>query len=301
MRAYAGYFYILLAAVCWGMLGPVGRFALESGITPLEIGFWRAALACIFFISYAARNKMLKLACARDLGAFILFGVFSLAIFFVSYQYAVKYGGAALASVLLYTAPAWVAVFARIFFKDRLTPVIVAAIGMSLIGIAFISFSSGMPGNAETPMPDAGNATAFSMAGVLFGLLAGLLYSTHYVVTKLYLNRYTVYTLYGYGTLFAAIALLPFVDFAPKSSGDWAALVFLGLICTAGAYWVYCEGMKRLEPTKAAVLATLEPVIATAAAWLMWDEVFSFAGWIGAALIIIAVLVLVLGSRKDSA
>lgn len=300
MRTYAGYLFILLAAVCWGLLGPVGRFALESGISPLEIGFWRAALACIFFIGYAARNKMLKLDSARDLGVFVLFGVFSLAIFFVSYQYAVKYGGAALASVLLYTAPAWVAVFSRLFFKNRLTPLVVTAIGVSLLGIAFISFSDGLPGDTGNTIPDTGNAT-FTMAGVLFGLLAGLLYSTHYVVTKLYLNRYTVYTLYGYGTLFGAIALLPFVEFAPKSPGDWTALAFLGLICTASAYWVYCEGMKRLEPTKAAVLATLEPVIATAAAWLMWDEMFSFAGWIGAALIIIAVLVLVLGSRKDPA
>lgn len=291
MRAYAGYFFILLAALCWGLLGPVGRFALESGITPLEVGFWRAALACILFIGYASRHRMLKLHSVRDLGVFAVFGAISLGVFFVSYQYAVKYGGAALASVLLYTAPAWVAVFSRVFFKDRITPLIAAAIGMSLAGTAFISFSSGTPADSSA-------AGSFSLAGVLFGLLAGLLYSTHYIFTKIYLGRYTVFTLYGYGTLFGALALLPFVEFAPKSPGDWASLCFLGMICTACAYWTYCEGMKRLEPTKAAVLATLEPVIATAAAWLMWDEMFSFAGWLGAALIIIAVLVLVVGSSN---
>ena len=292
MRSYAGYFFILLAAACWGLLGPVGRFALESGVSPLEVGFWRAALACIFFMAYAAGHKMLKLDSVRDIGAFVLFGVFSIALFFVSFQYAVKYGGAALAAVLLYTAPAWVAVFSRLFFKNRITPLMAAAIGISLAGIACISFSGG-----PAEGPDAGEA--FSVAGVLFGLLAGLMYSTHYIVTKLYLGRYTVYTLYGYGTLFGALVLLPFVEFAPKSAGDWASLSFLGLVCTAGAYWAYCEGMKRLDPTRAAVLATVEPVIATFAAWLLWDEIFSLAGWIGAALIIAAVLLLVLGSKQE--
>lgn len=294
MRSYAGYFFILLAALCWGLLGPVGRFALESGVSPLEVGFWRAALACIFFIAYAGSHRMLKLDSVRDLAAFALFGAFSLGIFFVSYQYAVKYGGAALASVLLYTAPAWVAVFSRIFFKSRITPLMASAIGIALAGVAFISFSGGADVAADGP-------GAPGLAGILFGLLAGLLYSTHYIVTKVYLGRYTVYTLYGYGTLFGALALLPFVDFAPKSAGDWASLSFLGLICTAGAYWAYCEGMKRMDPTRAAVLATLEPVIATFAAWLLWDEVFNVMGWVGAVLIIAAVLTLVLGSKKETA
>ena len=44
--------------------------------------------------------------------------------------------GAALASVLLYTAPAWVVVLARIFFKEALTPVKLGALVLTqAIGI----------------------------------------------------------------------------------------------------------------------------------------------------------------------
>lgn len=279
----------------------MGRFALQSGIEPLEIGFWRAALACVFFIAYASRKKMLKIDAVRDIGVFAVFGVFSLGLFFVAFQYSVKYSGAAMAAVLLYTAPAWVALLARIFFKDRLTPPMAAAIAMSLVGVACICFSGGTPEAAPDAASGAGLALEkFSMVGVLFGLLSGLLYSTHYIYTKIYLPRYTVYTIYGYGALFGALALLPFVTFASKSPADWAVLFFLGSICTAGAYMAYCEGMKRLKPTQAAVLATFEPVVATAAAWLLWGEVFSLAGWLGATLIIAAVLLLIAVSDKNS-
>lgn len=300
MRDYLGYLFIFLAAICWAFIGPVGRFAMEAGVEPLEVAFWRAAVAGFFFLLYAAYSRTLKLNSGRDLLVFAVFGACALGGFFGSYQYAVQHGGAALSSVLLYTAPAWVAVFSRIFFKDRLTLAKSAAIGIALTGVALISFS-GPSDDAALGIAD-GNAGSVSALGVLFGLLSGLLYSTHYVFAKKYLSAYTVYTMYGYAMLFGALTLFPFVRFTDKGPFEWFVVLFVGLVCTFAAYLFYCAGMKRLDPTRAAVLATLEPVVATAAAWWLWDEYFAFGGWIGAALIIAAVLILVLapGNEKNS-
>lgn len=291
MGSYVGYVFIFLAATFWGLVGPVARFALEAGLEPSELGFWRAALGGIFFLLHSAKNKGLKVQNANDLIVFALFGACCLGGFFASNQYAIQTGGAAMAAVMLYTAPAWVAVFSRFFFKERITLVKTAAIGISLAGVALISLSGGNPVTADGAAP---GASTFSMAGLFFGLLSGFLYSTNYIFSKKYLNRYAAYTLYGYCMIFAAVSQLPFVSFTEKSPMDWVVLVTLGLVCTYGAYLAYCAGMKRLEPTKAAVLATFEPVVATVAAWWIWQETFAFTGWIGAALIIAAVLLLVL-------
>ncbi len=285
-----GYIFIGLAACCWGITGPLARFSFAAGITPLEVAFWRAAFGSLFFLTHAACTRSLKVRNIRDLLAFICFGAISLGGLFASNQWAIKTGGAALASVLLYTAPAWVALFSRIFFGERLTKIKIAAIAISLTGIIFIS----IPGAQDT----ANVTPLFSGAGVWFGLLAGLLYSTHYIFSKGYLKYYTPHVLYGYCMLFGAIALLPFIRCMPKSSEDWGILFILGLVCTYGAYLAYCAGLKRLAPTKAAVLATLEPVMATLAAWLLWKEDFSAFGWVGAALILGAVLCLVLERGK---
>ena len=293
MRTSIGYGCIFLAAVCWAFLGPAGRFAMNEGLTPLEVAFWRAALGCLLFLPHAALTRTLKLHSFADLGAFALFGLVSLASLFVCYQHAVQNGGAALTSVLLYTAPAWVAVFSRLVFGERLTPFTLAAIGMSLAGVACVSFSGTNAGALPTPV--------FPLAGVVFGLLAGFLYSTMYIFTKSYLKRYTTYTLYGFSMVFASLGLLPFVSRLPATATAWAWLLFIALVCTYLGFWAYGEGLKRLAPTKAAVLCTLEPVVATAVAWWMWDERFSGLGWIGAALIIGAVLILVIASQKENA
>ena len=303
MRRYSGYLFILLAAVCWGLIGPSTRFALADGFTSLEVAFWRAAIACMFFFLHCARAGTLKVHSPRDLGAFGLFGVIAIASFFACYQYAVQTGGVALASVLLYTAPAWVALFSRIVYAEGLTGGKLAAIAMVLGGVILISLSGAAPAappDSQGALSGTDNAAAgdpaafFPLAGVFFGLMSGLLYSTHFIFTKKYLNRYTAFTIYGYGTFFATLSMLPFVSFSTGTATGWAALLFLGLVCTYAGYWAYCEGLKRLAPTRAAVLATLEPVVATATAWWLWDERFTTVGWVGAALVVGAVLVLVL-------
>lgn len=300
MRSYAGYLFIFLAATCWGLTGPVGRFAMEGGVAPLEVAFWRAAWGAFFFLLYAARARVLKLEAKSDILVFMIFGACAQGGFFACYQYAIQTGGAALAAVLLYTAPAWVAVFSRLFFKEQMNAVKLAAIAISLGGVALISLSSGEAateaqatiGVAEVP------GAGLALTGLLFGLLSGLLYSTHYVFSKKYLARYSTYTMYGYAMLFGMLTLLPFINFSHKSLFQWGILLFLGFVCTAMAYWAYCEGIKRLEATKAAVLATLEPVVATAAAWWIWQESFALAGWFGAALVIGAVLLLILDPER---
>ena len=296
MQSSVGSLCIFLAAVCWGFLGPAGRVAMDEGLTPLEVAFWRAAFACVFFLAHAGRARTLKLRSSVDLGAFALFGFISIAFFFACYQYAVQNGGSALSSVLLYTAPAWVAIFSRLIFGEAFTAVKLAAIGIALTGVICISFS----GTGVSPLPSAAGQT-FPLAGVLFGLLSGLLYATHYIFTKNYLKRYTAFTIYGYSLIFAVLGMSPFVSRLPGTLVAWGAVLFLALVCTYAAYWAYCEGLKRLAPTKAAVLCTLEPVIATAIAWWMWGERFTGMGWVGAALVIGAVLVLVLAPQKETA
>lgn len=300
MRPYIGYLCIFSAAFCWGLMGPVARFSFEANLSPLEVAFWRCVFGGFFFIIHGVVRHSLKLQRGKDGIAFALFGALAVGGFFASYQYSVKTGGAALASVLLYTAPAWVAVFSRIFLGEQLTKAKLLAICMALAGVCCISVSGG-GNNSEALVAGLQGklAGSINLSGLLFGLLAGLLYSTHYIFTTRFLKRYTAFTLYAYLMLFGALALFPFIRFMPKTLFDWCVLLFLGLVCTYGAYWFYCEGLKRLAPTRAAVLATLEPVTAILAAWWIWGESFAALGWMGSALVVGAVLCLILVPGRD--
>lgn len=289
MSAYAGILLILTAACSWGLIGIVARFVLDSGLHPSELAFWRAMFGGILFMVAAVLRKEARLSSGKDLLGFMAFGVCSLGAFFIAYMYAIQASGAALAAVLLYTAPAWVALLARFFFGELLTPAKLAAIAISLTGVTMVSLAGGT------------GASGVTMAGIFFGLLSGFLYSTQYVFTKKFVAAHSPFTIFGYSLLFAALALAPLTQFTEKSPADWGLLFTLGAGCTFFPYLCYAAGMKRVDASIASVIATFEPVVATTAAWLVWHESFSPMGWAGSALVISAVLLLVLMSGRQPA
>jgi DME family drug/metabolite transporter len=279
-----GYAYIVAAALLWATIGPAARFALRAGITPLEISFWRAAIAGLLFVLHAGARGRLRVARADLLavGGFALFGV---TIFYWSYFRAVELGGAALAAILLYTAPAWVALAAALWLGERLTVRKSIAVALTLGGIALVAVGSGS-GVSAGAMGPASRAPAFA-----WGLLSGLAYAGYYLFGKRYFGRYEASTLFAYALPLGAALLLPVVTFAPKAVHEWSVLLFLAVVPTYGAYLLYSFGLARIEATRAATVATLEPVAAAALAYLVWGEALRGLGYAGAALVLAGVLV----------
>lgn len=283
---YSGYFFALLAATCWSLIGIFSRVPIASGITPLEVAFWRALSGGLCFLTHGLISGAWR-ASPRDALVFILFGVCNLGIFFIVYGIAIERGGAALGAVLLYTAPMWVVIFARIFFREQLTPFKIAALLGASAGVSLLSLSGG-------GLPDGGD-----IWGVVCGLLAGFLYGLHFLFGKIYFQRVSPITIYMYGLLAGSLAMLPVVEFAPaRGPGDWAALCGLGLICTYTGYQFYCAGLKRLEAGRMAVICNLEPVLAIVLAMLLWDERFSALGGFGIILVLGGVVLVMLDKKK---
>ncbi|HDQ39965.1 MAG TPA: EamA/RhaT family transporter [Desulfonatronum sp.] len=279
-----GYAYVLAAATQWGMIGPFARLAFDQGLTPLEVAFWRAAVGGVLFSLHALVIGQYRVQC-RDMPIFALFGLVCVGVFYGSYQKTVDLGGASMAAVLLYTAPAWVALLAWLFLKEQLGWMKLLALAMTLVGVFGVSL--GPDGLAAL------RQGAWNLKALGFGLLSGFTYALYYLFGKKFLGRYTAATLMVYALPIGALALFPWVDFQPKGLTAWAALGVLGLVTTYGAFLAYCAGLRRLEATRASVVATFEPVVAASVAFVWWDERMGALGLLGAALIIGAVLVMV--------
>jgi DME family drug/metabolite transporter len=275
-----GYAYIFAAAILWGLIGPFAKLAFQEGITPLEVAFWRAVLAWCCFGPQALVQRQIRVA-ASDLPALGLFSLTGVFLFYGSYQLAVQKGGAALASVLLYTAPAWVALLAALFFKEKMTPMKTAALLTTLAGVALVSLGSGAGfagGSGETA------------SAVFFGLVAGFCYSLYYIFGKYFGTKYSAATVFFYILPMGAVCLLPWLHPTPKSWTAWWALLWIAVLSTYGAYHCYYAGLKHLEAGRAAIAATLEPVVAAVVAFFWWGEFFAPAGYLGSLLILAAVI-----------
>jgi drug/metabolite transporter, DME family len=278
-----GYLLVAAAAVLWGMLGPVTRYAFQEGVGAAEVAFWRAALAAALFGVHALAIGRVRIA-RRDLPSVVAFGVAGVAGLLAFFSLAVEAGGAALAAILLYTAPAWVALLSWLFLAERMTARKLAALAIATAGVAGIALAGG-------------GGVRLSPAALGWGLASGFAYALYYLFGKRYFALYPAATLFLWALPVAALAILPFVEWAPKRGTAWGALAFIAVVPTYMAYVCYSAGLRRVEATRAAVVATVEPVVAAAGAYALWGERLAPAGYAFAGVVLLGVLLMVSGDR----
>ncbi|ROR29749.1 DMT family transporter [Inmirania thermothiophila] len=275
--AVRGYALMVAAAALWGLIGPVSRVAFAEGMAPLEVAFWRALLAWGLFALQGGRRVLAVRP--GELAPLAAFGVVGVAVFYGAYQLAVRDGGAALASVLLYTAPAWVALLAWWLLGEGLGAAKLAALALTLAGVVGVAADGGSLTGGARILP-----------ALFWGLVSGLAYALYYILGKRWLAHHPTPVLLAWALPAGALGLAPFVGAAPPSARAWGAVAFLAVGSTWLAYSLYYAGLRRLEASRAALVATLEPVVAALVAWLWWGERFGAAGWLGAALIFAGVV-----------
>lgn len=282
--AARGYLFVLTAAIMWGSLGPVARYAFSQGVQPLEVAFWRCIIPFVPFCFQALRQGNPAIE-RKDLPMVGGFGLVCIAAFYGVYQVAIESGGAALASVLMYTAPAWVALMAWGVLGERMTGAKLAAVAATLAGVAGVSgvFEAG---------------STVTVKAVVFGVLSGVTYAMYYIFGKRLQPKYSTPQLFLYGLPMGAVLLFPFVEFSHKTPQAWAAIFTVALLSTWGAYTAYFAGLKRVEATRASVVATIEPLVAAVTAYLWWGERFTAAGYMGGLLILGAVGLIVWDGRR---
>jgi drug/metabolite transporter (DMT)-like permease len=280
-----GYLCIIMAAILWGFIGPFGKVAYSQGMGSLEVAFWRAVFAwCCFSGEILIKRESIHVA-RKEFFPLALFSVLCVALLYGAYQIAVDKGGAALASVLLYTAPAWVILLSKVILQEKITKTKLIALSLTLGGITCITLSQA----DEIP---SGNI-ALASGGIIAGLLSGFCYSLYYILGKFFSEKYSASVLFFYTLLPGALLLTPWFSFTEKTGMAWLSLVLLAVFSTYGAYHFYYAGLKYIEAGKASLIATLEPVVASLVAWYWWGEIFSLTGYLGTLLIISAVILIV--------
>lgn len=278
-----GYGFVISAAVCWGLIGIFSSIAFDQGIEPMEVAFWRAVIAGSLFGLQAMIKKETYIA-VKDIPLLVVFGLLGISLFFISYLYAIKHGGTAFAVILLYTAPAWVIVCAYFLYREKLTMNKIFSVGLVVAGVYLITKTGG---NIQSVQPLSGMV-------ILAGLSAGFCYSLYYTMGKYFSSKYSSANLFLYVFPVGVIGIFPLVDFAHKTPLAWLAMGLVAVVSTYFANHCYYAGLKRLEASKASIVATLEPVVAAAAAYFIFGEQFVLLGYLGAGAIIIAVVLTII-------
>lgn len=284
MSESGGYLRIVAAAVIWGSIGVAGRATFAAGVAPLEVAFFRALLAFVAVAIIVLLTEPLALRIrAADLPLFAGFGLVSIAIFFFVYLYAISRTTVATAAILLYTAPAFVIVLSRVLFHEPVTRPKAAAIALAFAGCVLVV-------RGYDPA-----ALRLNLPGVLAGLASGLTYAMYSIFGKTALRRYRPATTLVYALGIGAVALgltaLPLgAVHLTHTAAAWRGIVYLALVTSLLAQWLYLAGLERVEAGRASLVATLEPVVAAVFGYVLLGERLEVWQLVGGALVLSAVL-----------
>lgn len=280
---FKGVLFCLLAALCWAVIGPLSRVCLDAGMTPGAIAFWRMAPSCLCFLLHAGLRGELHPR-PRDLGVMVGFGGSIVALLTLAIQTSIQHSGGALAIILLFTAPAWVAIFSRLFFGEQLTLPKLSAMALAMLGTMLVC----MAGSSLGP------GAEISVFGLFCGLSSGLLYALQFAFFVWWEKRYSTAAIFAMTFTPASVVLLFFAGPVPLRWDVILALLTLSIITSYVAYYFYGISLRCLSQVQAAVIGNVEPAAGALLSWYFWDENFTAIGWLGCAIIMASVLLLAL-------
>jgi drug/metabolite transporter (DMT)-like permease len=284
---------ISIAASLWGIIAVFVKQLTEIGFTPMEIVAIRVAVAFIILlgIGLSSFKNQFKVQ-TKDIPLFMGSGIVSIVFFNWCYFTTINQMNLSLAVILLYTAPAMVVLFSRLIFKEKLTKQKIVAVFGTLFGCIFIT---GIGSNSTGDL---------TMIGLITGLGSGLGYALYSIFGKIALEKYKPFTITFYTFFMATIFLFPLTRLWEKANLLfqvntllWA--LGLGLLPTVIAYFFYTKGLEKIESSKAAIIATVEPIVATLLGVVLYQEGMGLLQMIGTGLIFSSVIIVNLTKKKN--
>ena len=274
------------AAAFWAVGAVVARRLFDAGVSPVELTESRAVLACAGFALLPAAWRRPRATARRHV---IALGV-ALALVNVTYYVAISRIPVAVALVVQYAAPAFVVAWSSAVARRAPSPDVLAASAVALLGVVLVVDLFSAQGRIDA----LGIATAMASA-VFFAAYTVLAERTG--------------TVYGStGAMFRgfAVAALVWVAYqSPRGVPDellqrshLPEVLYLGLAGTLLPFLLYAWGVGRVRAERAAIAATLEPVIAAVVAWAWLDQHLSGVQIVGGVLVVAAVISLQVKRRK---
>ena len=284
--------FVLSAGTLWGIMGIFVRKLGTYGFSPLQIACLRILFGAALFLAITGifRRELLKIR-FRDVGLFLGMGLISLLLFTVCYFTTINLASLSVAAILLYTSPIWVMLMSAVCFREKITGRKLLCAAMAFGGCVLVS--------------GIGSAASLSPVVIVTGLLSAVGYGLYSIFGTFALRKYQPLTVTTYAFLFGAAGasilckpaeIVGIVSAAPNPAGLVLLLIVTAFVTAVLPYLLYTVGLSHMRASAAAIMASIEPVVATAAGALVFGEALTIPAFIGIALVLGAIVVLNLKS-----
>ena len=277
---------ILLAGCFWGSMGIFVRRLTDYGFSSIQIVAIRVTLAALIFCMLLIKDPSGFRISVKDIPLFLGLGFGSILFFTVCYFTAITMMPLSTAAILLYTSPIWIMLMSVLFFREKLTGRKLLALVLAFAGCVLVSGISG---------------EGMTLPGLLVGLGSGIGYGLYSILGTVALRRYSPFTVTTYTFVFAALGswlicrpaeMLAKFAAAPDLPGLVFFCFLTALVTAVIPFLAYTLGLQTVEASRAGILATVEPLVATLIGVAVFSEPLTLLSGLGILLILAAVVLL---------
>lgn len=259
---------LLMMAAIWGANFTVVKFATQS-LAPLAFNGVRVLLAAVALTALAFTGTRVR-PTRREVLVLLGLGMIGNGLYQLFFVEGVARTRPGDASLVIAAAPAFIALLGRLTGVERISARGAVGVALSVAGVGLVVF--GAPQAASGTM----QSTVLGNVLVLGGALCWAVYT---ILLKPYTHRVdgiqlSAVTMVG-GALLLGVFALPDVartDWGAVDGLTWAAVGYSGLVALVVAYLFWYRGVRTLGPTRTAMYANLQPVIALLVAWMAFGD-----------------------------
>lgn len=283
-------FLAALACVFWGISGlfAKGLFNISSEITPIWITQVRMIISGVLLLIFAqvtGKKPMNVMKNKKDAITVISYGLLGLLPVQYCYFIVVQQANASIATILQFVGPFFVMIYMVAFEHQALRKLDVLAGIVAFVGVFFLATHGHFNQLSLSPM-------------VLFwGFLSAIGVATNTLIPRRLLDHTSSLVVTGWGLLIAGVALAivhPVWPHLPHKSIGMIVLLMAGVIVigTLIPFQWMMGSLRYIAPSTATLLDAFEPVSATIGSVLFFGLVMAPIDWVGAIMIILAVMAL---------
>lgn len=281
------YFFVLLAAILWGMTGTAQTF-LDKGVSPIAVATIRSAIGGGLLLVVVVLLR--KISFRTWSWKWTILAAASIALFQGLFFTSIRLTGVAIGTVVtIGSAPMFSGMLEWLFWKTRPSKIWGIATIMTITGCILLFINSG--------------DRAIHLGGVGLAVCAGLSFAVYTNMSKQLMAQQEALPAVAMTFSICAVLLLPF---SISSGFSWLAemqnlwtMIFMGVMCTSIAYLLFLSGLQKISSSSAVTLSLAEPLTAAILGVLLVGEHLSSTSWVGVAMLLGGIVVLTLTGRKN--
>ncbi|NWD98361.1 DMT family transporter [Pseudomonas reactans] len=259
--------------------GTIGWFVLVSGVSVIEVVFWRCVIGGLTLLLVCALLGYLRLDLLSwaKVGLAVLSGVAIVGnwlLLFESYSHA----SIAISTAVYNVQPFMLVLLAAVFLGEKITVMKLAWLSMAFLGMLAIVTAHG----------DQQSGGDY-LVGIGLALGAAFLYAIAALIIKR-LKEVPPHLMALIQVATGAVLLAPLVPWNVLTAAPnaWAALVTLGMVHTGLMYVLLYGAIQKLPTAITGALSFIYPIAAIFVDWFAFGHRLGWLQWLGVAAILLA-------------